>query len=239
MLDTSQGKIFLANQRGHIETDWFRSYTTFNFGNFQDLHKEPFGNLYVLNDDTLAAGREMSFIAEEDSFIILLPVVGAVAYKDNAEEPGIVKAGEIVSFSIASSQHIQFSNPFEEGLINYLHIWLKRRVEPDMYSQTFVFDIDVNKNQLVPLFDVEKALQTHQPNRYYLGKFMGREEIIHKLSTPGNGVFVFVLEGAFEVQYRLLEARDGLALWNVSEIEIEALSNDAIILLVELPVTNT
>lgn len=44
-----------------------------------------------------------------------------------------------------------------------------------------------------------------------------------------------MLEGAFEVQGTLLHARDGLALWETDEVEMEALSNDAIILLVELP----
>ena len=48
------------------------------------------------------------------------------------------------------------------------------------------------------------------------------------------GAVKTVIEGAFEVHGRLLHARDGLALWDTSIAEIEALSNDAIILLVEL-----
>ena len=46
---------------------------------------------------------------------------------------------------------------------------------------------------------------------------------------------MFVIEGAFEVQGTLLHARDGLALWGTDKLEKEALSNDAIILLIELP----
>jgi hypothetical protein len=38
-----------------------------------------------------------------------------------------------------------------------------------------------------------------------------------------------------EVQYRLLQAGDGLALWNLAEIEMEALSKEAIILVMEVP----
>jgi quercetin 2,3-dioxygenase len=47
-----------------------------------------------------------------------------------------------------------------------------------------------------------------------------------------------VLQGAFEVQYKLMETRDGLALWNAKEIEIEALSNEAIIMLIEMDLKN-
>jgi len=42
------------------------------------------------------------------------------------------------------------------------------------------------------------------------------------------------LEGAFEVEGRLLHARDGLALWETEKVELEALSNDAIILVMEI-----
>ena len=48
------------------------------------------------------------------------------------------------------------------------------------------------------------------------------------------GAFVFVIEGAFEVQGTLLHERDGLALWKTEEVEMEALSNEAIILVIEL-----
>jgi hypothetical protein len=69
----------------------------------------------------------------------------------------------------------------------------------------------------------------------FIGKFTGREEAVYRLSDPRNGLFAFVLQGAFELQYRLLHAGDGLGLWELPEAELEALSNDAIILMVEVP----
>lgn len=55
------------------------------------------------------------------------------------------------------------------------------------------------------------------------------------MKSEQNSLFVFIIQGVFEVQGRLLHARDGLGLWNeANEIELEALSNDAIILLIEL-----
>jgi hypothetical protein len=47
-------------------------------------------------------------------------------------------------------------------------------------------------------------------------------------------VFVYVIEGAVEFQNRLLEQRDGLALYSVTTSEFEALSNDAILLVLEV-----
>lgn len=55
------------------------------------------------------------------------------------------------------------------------------------------------------------------------------------MKSKRNSLFVFVIQGVFEVQGRLLHARDGLGLWDEeNEVELEALSNDAIVLLTEL-----
>ena len=53
-----------------------------------------------------------------------------------------------------------------------------------------------------------------------------------------NGFFAFVIEGAFELEGRLLHARDGLALWNLEKIEWEALSGGAILLVLQVPWIN-
>lgn len=56
-----------------------------------------------------------------------------------------------------------------------------------------------------------------------------------RLKNRKAGAFVFVIGAAFEVQGTLLYERDGLALWKTGEVEMEALSNNAIILVIELP----
>jgi hypothetical protein len=57
MIPQSKGKIYLAEERGLNETDWFRSYNTFNFGKYQHEFKKPFSSLYVLNEDTLGGAN--------------------------------------------------------------------------------------------------------------------------------------------------------------------------------------
>lgn len=68
-----------------------------------------------------------------------------------------------------------------------------------------------------------------------IGKFTGRHDVVYTPANPHNRLFVYVIDGAFEVQGRLLHPRDGLGLWDEPDnIELEALSNDAIVLLIEL-----
>lgn len=94
MLEQAKAKIYLASERGHTETDWFRRYNTFNFGDYQNPAKQPFESLYVWNDDTLAGGRSVQLTVDDDSCILLLPVVGAVAYNDSTGNEAVVEAGQ-------------------------------------------------------------------------------------------------------------------------------------------------
>jgi redox-sensitive bicupin YhaK (pirin superfamily) len=66
----------------------------------------------------------------------------------------------------------------------------------------------------------------------FIGQYDGRAEGIFTSWNPNHSAFIFVIEGAFEVQNRLLERRDGLALRNAEMVEFEALSNGAIVLII-------
>lgn len=226
--------MFLATDRGHTETDWFRSYNTFRFGNYQHPEKQPFHSLHVLNNDTLAGGRSFSLLVEEDSDIIVIPTVGAIRYNDSLHNKTVVEAGQAQRCTTAKDTTITFENPYAEDPVNFLQLWVKKQPGAVAHSLSVIdFDIENNRNSLVELF----WQVADSDSRFFVGKLGGREEINYLLSAPGKGLFLYVLEGAFEVAYRLLETGDSLALWDVKEAEIEALSNDAIIMLVEVPIS--
>lgn len=92
------------------------------------------------------------------------------------------------------------------------------------------FDLVGNKNKLVNIVNASERFL-----KVSIGQFTGREEALYTLNDFNNSLFVFIIEGAFEVQGRLLQPRDGLALWDVEEpVDLEALSNEAIIVLIEM-----
>ena len=240
MITQTQGQIYLASQRGVSQLSWFRSFHTFNFGSYQEEFRAPFGNLQVLNDDTLAAEKSIVMKLEQNAEVILIPVVGAIEYHNSLGETGILEAGQLQIFSAEKSMDYEITNPYDAELVNFIQVWITND-NPDFIAGNQYGSIDLEtKNQLIPLFSPEnEGLKIQQEVYGYFGKYGGREEGIYKLKNPENGIFVFIIEGAFEVQNRLMESRDGLSLWNPEELEFEALSNDAIILILELSIDRT
>ncbi|MEZ4900467.1 MAG: hypothetical protein R2822_01180 [Spirosomataceae bacterium] len=105
-----------------------------------------------------------------------------------------------------------------------MQIWLIGHAAEDSIKTDF--DLR-HKNQLLLLFSGN--------SQGFIGQYNGREEGLYNLTNTQHGIFVFVIEGVFEVQNRLLHARDGLSLQNVASIDFEALSNEAILVLLETP----
>lgn len=240
MMTQTKGKIYLSEERGCSELAWFRSYSTFNFGDYQHVHKAPFGSLYVLNEDTLGGGNSLMLKVEESSDVVLLPVVGAVTYTDELGQAGRVEAGEVKVLPLLAGTTLMISNPYATELVRFLQLWIKtpgNLVADSPHREAF--NLDNNRNRLLEIFGRPRAyLGGAGPYRGLIGQFVGRQEAVYTVSHAQNGVFVFVVEGDFEVAHRLLGAGDGLALWELRKVELEALSNDAIVLVVELPLAD-
>lgn len=224
MLPQSKGKIFLSDERGLTELESFRSCNTFNFGNYCHPHKGPFGALYVLNEDTLAGGSNLSLRVEAHSEITLLPIVGTITYHDSLGNTGAISAGGSVVLDAPAGLILTIENPYREELVKFVQWWVRvpakaTPADPAVFS----FDLTRTGHQLVSVGSAA------------IGRLAAREEAVYKAADSHNGLFAFVIQGEMEVQYRLLHTGDGLALWQLPEMEMEALSGEAIILVIEVP----
>ncbi|MBT1698055.1 pirin [Fulvivirgaceae bacterium PWU4] len=230
MIMQTEATIYLAQQRGCAQSDWYRGLYTFNFGTYSNENRKAFGRLQAFNDETLGAGHTIRYRVAEDTFVLLLPLVGGLNHDTGSATPGFLDVGESYGFFAVKDSVFSISNPYENALINFLQIRFTVSYHGGdlVEGRRHTFDIELHKNQLVPFQPQAQGLGS-----FLLGTFQGREEGTYQLRNPANGVFIFVLEGAFEVQNRLLHARDGLAITHAEVIEFEALSNEAIILIIE------
>lgn len=229
------GKLFLADQRGVLETTQFRRSSTFQFGSYVHEHKQPFGCLFAFNEETLAGGHTVSLPVAEATYLLVLPITGAVWAGIGPGPATLVDVAQLHVLSATAGSSVQFTNPYETDLISFLHVWLRAPATTETKAQVFAFDLDSRPNQLVaatPAFCRLPAgtLPPSLPFRVRMGQFAGRAETTCAL-LQGGSFFAFVLAGAFEVAGRLLHASDGLALWDTPLVELEALSNDAVIII--------
>ncbi len=224
MLTTSSAKIYLADQRGFTKSNNHQSFHTFNFGSYVNEHRQPFSSLQALNDEILVASKSITYTLSRPTEIIIFPLVGHCLCSVRGVTTKI-DVGEIFKCSLDEADAIELTNPFKEELINYLYIELSSR-QTSLNATTNGFEIESQLNHL------HKIMTSYCAN-FYLGIYDGREEAILSYEEDKQ-FFVYVIEGAFEVNKRLLHRRDSLALWDTHELEFEALSNQAIILVVEL-----
>lgn len=220
-----QAKLFLAEERGVTETEWFRSYSTFNFGNYYNEHKTAAEKLYVCNDDTLAGGKSLSLSVDEDTLVFIIPVVGAVSYKRNGRAAKLINSGEVFNALLCKGDVFEISNPYEHELVNFLQLWIKSGGSVTAQEQPVAFNIHAAKNKMVA---IPLALPVS------IAQMDGRNELIYTPAGKDNCVFSFVIQGAFEVEGILLHPKDAAAFWNYEQVEMEALSNNAIILSIEM-----
>ena len=234
MSTATKATIFLGENRGYAECEWMRSLMTFNFGNYKAENREPFGTLQVFNEDTLAPGNSITMLVEENTEVLIIPLAGAVFFKDSSGNEMYVNPGQVQLFSAARQSRYEIANPYEkeDELVNFLQVWLYKYKDSFMPKlRQFDFDLSL-ANELHKLI---LPPDINQPSFCYIGKYEGRKKGVYTLQNKNSGIYVFVIEGAFEIQDRLLHAKDALAIWNTNEIDFEALSNGAILLLFELP----
>jgi hypothetical protein len=94
MLTQAEARIYLKTQRGLTQSEGFRSYHTFNFGDYISEGKEPVGQLIAFNDQILNAGQRVGIEVSSPTEIILLPVVGGLELVDGAGESVFIGVGE-------------------------------------------------------------------------------------------------------------------------------------------------
>jgi len=235
------GKIFLADQRILTQTKQFRRFSTFNFDGYYQEHKEPFGNLYTFNEESLAGSQFLNFTVEQASYIIILPIAGALHCIDSSGNISEVDVEEILVIEVPDNTSYKIVNPYENDVISLLQIWIKAK-EPVNSVSTHLFEFNFNsiQNKLRKIVSEKRENATGNEFNFFLslGQFAGRQEEIYSLKEKESLCFAFVLSGAFEVEGRLLHENDGLALWETESFELEALSNNALVLVLEFDNTN-
>lgn len=227
-----------AETRGNANHGWLQSYHTFSFANYYNPERMHFGVLRVLNDDTVQGGMGFGTHPHDNMEIISIPLEGDLEHKDSMGNVAVIRNGDVQVMSAGTGiRHSEF-NKNRDQTVKFLQIWVfpnKRNVEP-RYDQITLDPAD-RKNKLQQILSPnpdDAGVWIHQDAWFHLTELDKGNNIEYNLKKAGNGVYAFVLSGDVTINGQDLHQRDGLGIWDTSNLQIEAGSH-AELLLMEVP----
>ncbi|NBP70673.1 MAG: hypothetical protein EBU52_18285 [Cytophagia bacterium] len=183
----------------------------------------PVGSLHTFSETTLAPQNKEQLIFDIDMQVLIIPFIGRVQVND-AKNQNTVEVGEALLMSIKSNKPLSIFNDFKHSDVHYLLAGFS--------SSEYVEGItrfSLTPDKPVTLFDKvsQKGLV-----KAVVGQWKGRSEDEYVPSSIQT--FAWVVQGAFEIENCLLQKADGLVLKGKEKIEFEALSNEAIVIFLEM-----
>ncbi len=229
-----------ADTRGHANHGWLNSYHTFSFANYYNPERVHFGALRVLNDDSIAGGTGFGTHPHDNMEIVSIPLSGELEHKDSMGNHAIIKSGEVQVMSAGTGVFHSEYNKLKDATTKFLQIWIfpdKKNVAP-RYDQISIEDLEKENEffQILSPSADDAGVWINQQAWFSLGNFTQDTTSTYKLHAPNSGLYIFVLKGSATVGEHQLSDRDGLGVWESTEVTISAEAG-AQILLMEVPMT--
>jgi quercetin 2,3-dioxygenase len=219
---------------GQANHGWLQARYHFSFADYHDPARESFGNLRVINDDTVAPDSGFGTHPHRNMEIITVVRQGAVAHRDSLGNHGVTRAGEVQVMSagsgIAHSEHNDSTEP-----LRLYQIWIfphTQNVTPRWETRSFRSDKATEGLTLLvsgQSEDVAKgALFIHQNARLYGGQLPAKQQLLHPLG--GERAYVLASRGRFTVNDVPMQEGDGAAITGEDVLTLETQENSEIIL---------
>ncbi|OOG36984.1 pirin family protein [Polaromonas sp. A23] len=210
-----------SRERGYADHGWLKSFHSFSFAGYYDPAHMGFGNLRVINEDRIAAGRGFGTHGHRDMEIISYVLSGELAHKDSMGNVKGIPPGDVQRMSAGTGvQHSEF-NHAEGQTTHFLQIWIEPNVTgiPPSYEQkTFPESAKRGALRLVASPDgAQDSVTIHADARLHAGLFDGPEKAEVPLD-PQRKTYVHLVRGELQVNGQALKAGDALKLEEESRL---------------------
>jgi redox-sensitive bicupin YhaK (pirin superfamily) len=211
----------LSGERGYADHGWLKSFHSFSFAGYHDPAHMGFGNLRVINEDRIAAGRGFGTHSHQNMEIISYVLSGELAHKDSMGNVKGIPPGDVQRMSAGTGvQHSEF-NHAEGQTTHFLQIWIEpnvRGIAPGYEQKTFAELDKRGALRLVASPDgAQGSVTIHADARMYAGLFNGTETATLELD-PARKAYVHLVRGALAVNGQPLSGGDALLIEGESRI---------------------
>jgi hypothetical protein len=212
-----------SGERGFADHGWLKSFHSFSFAGYYDPEHMGFGNLRVINEDRVAAGRGFGTHSHRDMEIISYVLSGELAHKDSMGNVKGIPPGDVQRMSAGTGvQHSEF-NHAQGQTTHFLQIWIEPSVTgiaPGYEQKTFSEAEKRGALRLVASPDAAQgSVLIHADARLYAGLFDGDETATLALD-PQRKAYVHLVRGQLDVNGQTLRGGDAAALQAESRLQL-------------------
>ena len=216
------------NERGSANFGWLDSRHTFSFGNYYDPQQMGFASLRVINEDKVIPAQGFGTHGHRDMEIISYVLSGELAHKDSMGNGSVIRPGDVQRMSAGTGvRHSEF-NASDTEPVHFLQIWImpdREGIEPSYEEKNFTTEQKQGKLKLVGSPDGrDNSVTIHQDVNLYLASLNKGDHLTHNLLV-NRVAWLQVTKGGVLLNDQLLEAGDGAAITDESQITIEHSSN--------------
>ncbi|WVH10013.1 MAG: Pirin [Fluviibacter phosphoraccumulans EoVTN8] len=226
-----------ANERGHADHGWLRSFHSFSFADYFDRNHMHFGPLRVINEDWVAAGTGFGMHPHKDMEIVTYILEGELTHQDSMGHQEVIRPNEVQRMSAGTGVFHSEFNCHSTNTCYLLQIWImpdQKDLSPEYEQTAFDPAEKRGKLRLVAAPDgAHGAVTIHKDARLYAGLFDGAENATHPLPTH-RMAYVHVTRGSITVNGEALSAGDTLMLRDETVVRLSN-GNKAEVLVFDLP----
>ena len=171
--------------------------------------------------------------------IITVPLEGALEHEDSMGNGSVIRKGEIQVMSAGTGVFHSEFNASKTEFAKLLQIWVyaKERGVAPRYDQFEFRPLPKNAfKQIVSPNADDEGSWIHQDAWFHFGSLDAGKTLEYSLKKQGNGIYVFVIEGAVAANGTKLGRRDGAGYVSTPSIAFEA-EADSEFLVIEVPLT--
>ena len=204
-----------SKQRGYADHGWLKSFHSFSFAGYYDPQHMGWGNLRVINEDWIAAGKGFGTHGHRDMEIITYVLSGSLAHQDSMGNIKAIPPGDVQRMSAGTGvQHSEF-NHAPNDTTHLLQIWIEPNVmsiEPSYEQKTFADAEKLGNLRLLASNDGARgSVIIHADARLYAGLFDG-DQTAQLTLDPNRKAYVHLVRGELSVNGSQLATGDAALL---------------------------
>lgn len=230
-------KVIQSEDRFHADFDWLDTRWHFSFSEYYDPANVGWGPLRVFNDDIIHGGGGFPTHPHRDMEIVTYVIDGELEHKDHLGHRGIIHPGELQVMSAGKGIRHSEYNPSKTKDVRLIQLWIEPRTTdlPPRWEQK-LFKPEERRGRLLQVVSdgsISNTLAIDQDAAIFVSSLSSGQKVVYD-SKPGRHAYLFVIDGAVELNGTPLANGDQARVKDESTLIIKA-TKDAELILLDLP----